>query len=126
MLPASFEWDDVGAWPAVAKHFAQDARGNVVRGRALVVKRLKPLPIEAVARGYLIGSGWKDYQASGSVCGIELPPGLQLAQQLPEPRPHLAARAASACRRATRASYISACSLPAMNFPLNGFTTAPS
>jgi phosphoribosylaminoimidazole-succinocarboxamide synthase len=56
-----------------------------VRGRALVVKRLKPLPIEAVARGYLIGSGWKDYQATGRVCGIALPPGLQLAQQLPEP-----------------------------------------
>ncbi len=56
-----------------------------VRGRALVVKRLKPLPIEAVARGYLIGSGWKDYQATGTVCGIALPAGLQLAQQLPEP-----------------------------------------
>ena len=55
-----------------------------VRGRALVVKRLKPLPIEAVARGYLIGSGWKDYQATGAVCGITLPPGLQMAQQLPE------------------------------------------
>jgi phosphoribosylaminoimidazole-succinocarboxamide synthase len=48
-----------------------------VRGRALVVKRLKPLPIEAVARGYLIGSGWKDYQATGGVCGIPLPAGLQ-------------------------------------------------
>lgn len=56
-----------------------------VRGRALVVKRLKPLPIEAVARGYLIGSGWKDYQATGAVCGIALPPGLQMAQQLPSP-----------------------------------------
>jgi phosphoribosylaminoimidazole-succinocarboxamide synthase len=56
-----------------------------VRGRALVVKRLKPLPIEAVARGYLIGSGWKDYQATGAVCGIALPPGLQMAQQLPAP-----------------------------------------
>jgi phosphoribosylaminoimidazole-succinocarboxamide synthase len=56
-----------------------------VRGRALVVKRLKPLPIEAVARGYLIGSGWKDYQSTGTVCGIALPAGLQLAQQLPEP-----------------------------------------
>jgi phosphoribosylaminoimidazole-succinocarboxamide synthase len=55
-----------------------------VRHRALVVKRLKPLPIEAVARGYLIGSGWKDYQATGAVCGIALPPGLQMAQQLPE------------------------------------------
>jgi phosphoribosylaminoimidazole-succinocarboxamide synthase len=56
-----------------------------VRGRALVVRRLKPLPIEAVARGYLIGSGWKDYQATGAVCGIALPPGLQMAQQLPSP-----------------------------------------
>jgi len=56
-----------------------------VRGRALVVKRLKPLPIEAVARGYLIGSGWKDYRATGAVCGIALPSGLQMAQQLPEP-----------------------------------------
>ena len=55
-----------------------------VRRRALVVKRLKPLPIEAVARGYLIGSGWKDYQATGAVCGIALAPGLKLAQQLPE------------------------------------------
>ena len=56
-----------------------------VRGRSIVVKRLAPLPIEAVARGYLIGSGWKDYQKSGMVCGISLPAGLQLAQQLPEP-----------------------------------------
>ncbi|BAO28579.1 phosphoribosylaminoimidazolesuccinocarboxamide synthase [Sulfuritalea hydrogenivorans] len=56
-----------------------------VRGRALVVKRLKPLPIEAVARGYLIGSGWKDYQATGAVCGIALPSGMQMAQQLPTP-----------------------------------------
>jgi len=56
-----------------------------VRGRAIVVKRLKPLPIEAVVRGYLIGSGWKDYKATGKVCGIELPAGLQMAQQLPQP-----------------------------------------
>jgi phosphoribosylaminoimidazole-succinocarboxamide synthase len=56
-----------------------------VRGRAIVVKRLKPLPVEAVVRGYLIGSGWKDYKATGSVCGIPLPAGLQMAQQLPEP-----------------------------------------
>ena len=56
-----------------------------VRGRAIVVKRLKPLPVEAVARGYLIGSGWKDYQDSGAVCGIQLPAGLKQAQQLPEP-----------------------------------------
>jgi phosphoribosylaminoimidazole-succinocarboxamide synthase len=56
-----------------------------VRGRAIVVKRLQPLPIEAVVRGYLIGSGWKDYQKTGKVCGIPLPAGLQMAQQLPEP-----------------------------------------
>mgnify|MGYP001813653816 FL=1 len=52
--------------------------------RAIVVKRLKPLPIEAIVRGYIIGSGWKDYQKSGSVCGIELPAGLRLADQLPK------------------------------------------
>jgi len=62
-----------------------DDEKRQVRGRALVTKRLKPLPIEAVARGYLIGSGWKDYQATGAVCGIPLPAGLQMAQQLPEP-----------------------------------------
>ncbi len=62
----------------------QDERAQV-RGRSLVVRRLKPLPIEAVARGFLIGSGWKDYQASGAVCGIALPPGMKMAQQLPEP-----------------------------------------
>ncbi|MCM8596729.1 phosphoribosylaminoimidazolesuccinocarboxamide synthase [Accumulibacter sp.] len=56
-----------------------------VRGRALVVKRLRPLPIEAVVRGYLIGSGWKDYQSTGCVCGIALPPGLILASRLCEP-----------------------------------------
>jgi len=56
-----------------------------VRGRAVVAWRLKPLPVEAVVRGYLIGSGWKDYQASGAVCGIGLPAGLAMAQQLPEP-----------------------------------------
>lgn len=56
-----------------------------VAGRAVVVKRLKPILVEAVARGYLIGSGWKDYQNSGSVCGIALPQGLQQASRLPEP-----------------------------------------
>ncbi|MDE2117106.1 MAG: phosphoribosylaminoimidazolesuccinocarboxamide synthase [Betaproteobacteria bacterium] len=56
-----------------------------VAGRAFVVKRLKPLPIEAIVRGYLAGSGWKDYQKTGAVCGIKLPAGLQEAQQLPQP-----------------------------------------
>ena len=53
-------------------------------GRSIVVKRLQPLPVEAIVRGYLIGSGWKDYQNSGSVCGIALPKGLQQAEQLPQ------------------------------------------
>jgi phosphoribosylaminoimidazole-succinocarboxamide synthase len=57
---------------------------RVLQNRAVVVKRLKPLPVEAVVRGYLIGSGWKDYQATGSVCGIELPPGLRQADRLPQ------------------------------------------
>ncbi len=56
-----------------------------VEGRAVVVKKLKALPVEAIVRGYLIGSGWKDYQNSGQVCGIPLPQGLQLADKLPEP-----------------------------------------
>jgi phosphoribosylaminoimidazole-succinocarboxamide synthase len=56
-----------------------------VKGRAFVVKRLKPLPIEAIVRGYLVGSGWKDYKKTGAVCGIALPAGLQEAQKLPQP-----------------------------------------
>ena len=56
-----------------------------VTGRSVVVKKLKPLPIEAVVRGYIIGSGWKDYQKTGKVCGIELPKGLRQAEKLPEP-----------------------------------------
>ena len=57
----------------------------MLEGRAVIVRRLAPLPIEAVVRGYLIGSGWKDYQKTQEVCGIGLPAGLQLAQRLPEP-----------------------------------------
>jgi phosphoribosylaminoimidazole-succinocarboxamide synthase len=56
-----------------------------VRGRAIVVKKLKTLPIEAVVRGYLEGSGWKEYRETQSVCGIKLPPGLQRASKLPQP-----------------------------------------
>ena len=56
-----------------------------VEGRAIVVKKLRALPVEAIVRGYLIGSGWKDYQASGQICGIKLPPGLQQAAKLAEP-----------------------------------------
>jgi len=54
-----------------------------VEGRAVIVRKLKALPVEAIVRGYLIGSGWKDYQTSGAVCGIQLPAGLQLADRLP-------------------------------------------
>jgi phosphoribosylaminoimidazole-succinocarboxamide synthase len=63
---------------------AADERDQVI-GRAVVVKRLKPILVEAVARGYLIGSGWKDYQETGAICGIKLPAGLKQAAQLPEP-----------------------------------------
>ncbi len=61
-----------------------DDERRQVAGRAVVVKRLRALPVEAIVRGYLIGSGWKDYQRSGAVCGIELPAGLELAAQLPQ------------------------------------------
>ena len=62
--------------PAGARHLA---------GRAMLVRRLRMLPVECVARGYLVGSGWKDYQATGAVCGIPLPAGLRQADRLPEP-----------------------------------------
>ena len=61
------------------------AERKQVEGRSIIVKKLKPLPIEAVVRGYLVGSGWKEYQASGTVCGIKLPSGLKEADCLPEP-----------------------------------------
>ena len=76
----------------IANHLVNETPESVVAadeceqitGRAMLVKRLNPLPIEAVCRGYLIGSGWKDYQQTGSVCGITLPSGLRLAEKLPE------------------------------------------
>jgi phosphoribosylaminoimidazole-succinocarboxamide synthase len=61
------------------------AERALIADRAIVVKRLKALPIEAVVRGYLLGSGWKEYQKNGAVCGIKLPPGLKQADRLPEP-----------------------------------------
>jgi phosphoribosylaminoimidazole-succinocarboxamide synthase len=61
------------------------AERQQVEGRAIVVKKLKPLPVEAIVRGYIIGSGWADYQRTGKVCGIDLPAGLAQAEQLPEP-----------------------------------------
>ena len=65
-----------------------------VTGRSMLVKRLKPLPVEAVVRGYLAGSGWKEYQENGAVCGVQLPPGLKNASKLPEPIYTPAAKAA--------------------------------
>ncbi len=61
----------------------EDERAQV-DGRAILVKKLRPLPVEAIVRGYIIGSGWSEYQKTGAVCGIQLPAGLQQAQQLPE------------------------------------------
>ncbi len=71
----------------VPNHFVSstDDVPEEVRGRALVVRRLEMLPLECVVRGYLSGSAWKDYQRTGAVCGIELPPGLRESEQLPEP-----------------------------------------
>ena len=63
---------------------APDERDEIA-GRAMVVRRLKPLLIEAVVRGYIIGSGWKDYQETGAICGIRLPPNMEQAQKLPQP-----------------------------------------
>jgi phosphoribosylaminoimidazole-succinocarboxamide synthase len=63
----------------------QRSERSQVAGRSFVVKRLAPLPIEAVVRGYLAGSGWKDYRRTGAVCGIPLPPGLREAEKLPRP-----------------------------------------
>jgi len=60
------------------------AERSMVEGRGIVVRKLNPLPVEAIVRGYLIGSGWNDYQKTGAVCGIQLPEGLQQAQQLPD------------------------------------------
>jgi phosphoribosylaminoimidazole-succinocarboxamide synthase len=60
------------------------AERESIVGRGIVVKKLKPLPVEAIVRGYIIGSGWKDYQKTGAICGIKLPEGLQQAEKLPE------------------------------------------
>jgi phosphoribosylaminoimidazole-succinocarboxamide synthase len=64
---------------------ADPAERAMLDGRAVIVRRLKTLPLEAVVRGYLIGSGWKDYQKTGAVCGVSLPPNLPLASRLPAP-----------------------------------------
>jgi phosphoribosylaminoimidazole-succinocarboxamide synthase len=71
---------DVDRMPDAVKPYRE-----LLRGRAMHVRKAKPFPVECVARGYLIGSGWKDYQTSGAVCGIRLPAGLRQAAKLPEP-----------------------------------------
>lgn len=63
----------------------KDSERKQIAGRAFVVRRLKPLPVEAIVRGYIAGSGWKEYQKTGKVCGISLPLGLKEAQKLPQP-----------------------------------------
>ncbi|CAD5108473.1 phosphoribosylaminoimidazolesuccinocarboxamide synthase [Zestomonas carbonaria] len=77
----------------VPNHFTGDKVEDVVpaaelplvEGRAVVAKRLKPVPVEAIVRGYIVGSGWKEYQKNGTVCGIQLPAGLKEAAKLPQP-----------------------------------------
>jgi phosphoribosylaminoimidazole-succinocarboxamide synthase len=72
--------DDVEKFPAQLAPFREQ-----LRGRSMIVRKTKPLPVECVVRGYLAGSGWKEYQQSGSISGVALPKGLQLASKLPEP-----------------------------------------
>ena len=79
-VPNHFLSADVGAMGAA---FA--AQAGVLRGRSMLVRKAEVVPVECVVRGYLAGSGWKEYLASGTVCGIALPPGLRQADQLPEP-----------------------------------------
>jgi len=71
---------DPDEFPAEAR-----AHADLLRGRTMLVRRTEPVPIECVARGYLSGSGWKEYQQTGRVCGIELPPGLRESDRLPQP-----------------------------------------
>ena len=78
LVPNHFRGDP--EWPAELGPFHE-----ALAGRAVVVEKTSPLPVECVVRGYLAGSGWKEYQAGGAVCGVPLPPGLRLADRLPEP-----------------------------------------
>lgn len=70
---------------SIASVLPNDVELALYAKRSVVAKKLKALPVEAIVRGYIIGSGWKDYQASGAICGIKLPSGLRQAEQLPEP-----------------------------------------
>ena len=79
VIPHHFVTTDVDRFPAAAQ-----AHANVLRGRSMLVRKTDPLPVECVARGYLSGSGWKDYKKTGVVCGIKLPAGLRESDPLPE------------------------------------------
>jgi phosphoribosylaminoimidazole-succinocarboxamide synthase len=79
LLPHHVVAVDVDQFPAVCQ-----PHRDVLRGRSMLVRKTDPLPVECVARGYISGSGWKDYKASGAVCGISLPPGLRESDRLPE------------------------------------------
>jgi phosphoribosylaminoimidazole-succinocarboxamide synthase len=80
LVPHHLIATDPDAFPPAARRHA-----DVLRGRTMFVRRTEPVPIECVARGYLSGSGWKEYQQSGSVCGVQLPSGLRESDRLPEP-----------------------------------------
>jgi len=77
-VPHHFITADVSRYPAEAKKYA-----SVLEGRSMLVKKTKPLPVECIVRGYLSGSGWKEYERSGFVCGVKLPPGLKESDKLP-------------------------------------------
>ena len=80
IVPNHFVTADVKRYPAAIRNHADE-----LRGRSMMVMRAEMFPVECVARGYLSGSGWKEYKATGTVCGIKLPPGLKESDQLPEP-----------------------------------------
>src|SRR5262245_44273993 len=79
LVPHHCQAVDVDAFPAVTR-----PHRDVLRGRSMIVKKTAPLPVECVARGYLSGSGWKDYAKTGAICGNSLPPGLRESDRLPE------------------------------------------
>jgi phosphoribosylaminoimidazole-succinocarboxamide synthase len=80
LVPHHVITSDVDQFPPVCRPYA-----DTLRGRSLLVRKTRPLPVECVVRGFLSGSGWKDYQRSGAVCGIRLPPGMKESERLPEP-----------------------------------------
>jgi len=89
-VPSHFITADFAEFPETLQPYSE-----LLRGRSMLVKKAEPLPLECIVRGYLAGSGWNEYQQFGSVCGIELPPGLEQAAQLPKPTFTPATKAAS-------------------------------